>query len=90
MVQKFNPQQRAMHARLAAHSRWAQQDPVEGTAPRGSSVELQVSKGPERIVVPDVEGQARADAEAALEALGLEVDVQAIPGPGTVRTQKTA
>ena len=26
------PQQRALQARLAAHSKWAQTDPVEGTA----------------------------------------------------------
>jgi serine/threonine-protein kinase len=64
------------------------QEPVEGTAPRGSTVELRVSKGPERIIVPDVGGRARADAEAALEALGLEVEVQAIPGPGTVRSTR--
>jgi serine/threonine-protein kinase len=66
----------------------AGQEPVEGTAPRGSAVELRVSKGPERIVVPDVSGRARADAQAAIEALGLQVEVQAIPGPGKVRSTR--
>ena len=66
----------------------AGQTPVEGTAARGSSVELQVSKGPERILVPDVDGQPREEAEAALEALGLKVSVRAIPGPGIVRSTR--
>ena len=49
-------------------------------------MQLQVSKGPERIVVPELEGQKRADAEAALKALGFKVAVRAIPGPGIVRS----
>ena len=66
----------------------AAQEPADGSAPRSSTVELQVSKGPERIVVPDLDGQRREDAEAALEALGLEVSVRAIPGPGIVRSTR--
>jgi beta-lactam-binding protein with PASTA domain/tRNA A-37 threonylcarbamoyl transferase component Bud32 len=62
------------------------QDPADGRAARGSAVALQVSKGPELITVPDVTGQKRAEAERALEALGLKVRVYAIPGPGTVRS----
>ncbi|MCY7363735.1 MAG: Stk1 family PASTA domain-containing Ser/Thr kinase [Frankiaceae bacterium] len=62
------------------------QDPADGQAPRGSAVALQVSKGPELITVPDVTGQRRAQAEAALTALGLKTRVFAIPGPGTVRS----
>lgn len=62
------------------------QDPADGQAPRGSTIALQVSKGPELITVPDVTGQRRAQAEAALTALGLETRVFAIPGPGTVRS----
>jgi serine/threonine-protein kinase len=64
----------------------AGQTPAEGAAARGSAVQLTVSKGPERITVPDVNGRQKADAEAALKALGLKVDVQAIPGPGKVRS----
>ena len=62
------------------------QDPASGRAPRDSTVALQVSKGPELITVPDVVGERRAVAEQRLEALGLEVQVRAIPGPGTVRS----
>jgi serine/threonine-protein kinase len=68
----------------------AGQTPAEGTAARGSAVQLTVSKGPERIVVPDVDGLPKADAEARLEALGLKVAVQAIPGPGKVRGSNPA
>jgi len=62
------------------------QTPAEATAARGSQVTLVVSKGPQLISVPDVTGQRRADAQAELERLGLRVDVQAIPGPGKVRS----
>jgi len=31
-TEPLSPSQRSLHARLAAHSRWAQQDPVQGTA----------------------------------------------------------
>ena len=62
------------------------QEPADGRAPRGSTVRLQVSKGPELIAVPDVTGQKRAAAQERLEALGLKVRVFAIPGPGTVRS----
>ena len=62
------------------------QKPAEGRAPRGSTVQLQVSKGPQLITVPDVAGQKRAAAEERLKALGLKVRVFAIPGPGTVRS----
>jgi serine/threonine-protein kinase len=68
----------------------AGQDPVEAQAARDSTVTLQVSKGPERIVVPELEGQQRAEAEAALKALGFKVAVQAIPGPGKVRGSNPA
>jgi serine/threonine-protein kinase len=61
------------------------QDPAKGTAPRGSAVVLQVSKGPDLVVVPDVRGQDRDTAQAALKAAGLAVRVFAVPaGPGRV------
>jgi beta-lactam-binding protein with PASTA domain len=64
------------------------QEPAEGSAPRGSNVALQVSKGPELITVPDLGGKPRDEAEAALRALGLVPKVVAIPGPGTVRSTR--
>jgi serine/threonine-protein kinase len=63
------------------------QSPSSGTAGRGSTITLQVSKGPELITVPDVRGDKRKDAVAQIEALGLKARVIAIPGPGIVRDQ---
>jgi len=62
------------------------QDPSSGQAVRGAKIALQVSKGPELITVPDVEGDPRADAKRELEGLGLKVREFAIPGPGRVRS----
>ena len=39
--------------------------------PRGSTVAIRVSKGPDRRAVPDVEGMTIEEATAALEAVGL-------------------
>jgi beta-lactam-binding protein with PASTA domain len=47
-----------------------------GTAPRGTSVALRVSKGPETVPVPDVRGDTIKHAMATLRALGLKVEVQ--------------
>ena len=42
---------------------------------KGSSVALVVSKGPESVNVPPVVGTAEADAVAALQSLGFQVEV---------------
>ena len=42
---------------------------------KGSSVALVVSKGPEAVSVPPVVGTAEADAVAALQSLGFQVEV---------------
>jgi len=62
------------------------QSPASGSAARGATVSLVVSKGPELVTVPDVVGTPRKQAEQELEALGLKVRTMAIPGPGTVRS----
>jgi serine/threonine-protein kinase len=46
------------------------------TASKGSTVTLQVSKGPQTTALPDVTNQDVDSARAALEALGLKVKVQ--------------
>jgi serine/threonine-protein kinase len=58
------------------------QTPAEGQAPRGSAVQLDVSKGPELVTVPDLGGMSREQAEAALKAAGLKANINARPGPG--------
>jgi eukaryotic-like serine/threonine-protein kinase len=67
-------------------------DPGAGAeAPWGSTVVLRVSKGPDLVEVPQVVGLTRDEAEARLEAAGLEASfvfpvgsrvVEQSPGPG--------
>jgi eukaryotic-like serine/threonine-protein kinase len=48
---------------------------VADQAPRGSSVPLIVSSGPDEPEIPDLEGENYQDAVAELQALGLEVEL---------------
>jgi eukaryotic-like serine/threonine-protein kinase len=48
---------------------------VADQAPRGSSVPLIVSSGPDEPEIPDLEGENYRDAVAELEALGLDVEL---------------
>lgn len=52
------------------------QDPATGTAYRGDTITLVVSKGPVMVTIPDVEGKTEAQAMKALEKVGLKVTVQ--------------
>jgi serine/threonine-protein kinase len=56
--------------------------PGEGTAPRDSPVEVVVSKGPDLVAVPEVDGRDLDEAIAALEAAGLEVGDVSGPARG--------
>ena len=60
------------------------QDIKGGTsAARGDTVTLTVSKGPELVTVPDVEGRSRDEAKKRLEAAGFRVRFAEFPGrPG--------
>jgi eukaryotic-like serine/threonine-protein kinase len=61
------------------------QTPSSGTADKGSTVRLTVSKGPDLVVVPDLRGQTFEQARDALEGLGLKVRKRSFPGgPGQV------
>jgi len=51
------------------------QSPSSGTAGKGTTIALKVSKGPEIITVPDVGGMKADDAVKQLEALGLKTRV---------------
>ena len=63
------------------------QSPRNGTAGRGSTIALIVSKGPDVVVVPDLGGSLDR-ATAQLTALGLKARVLRLPGgPGTVLQQ---
>jgi serine/threonine-protein kinase len=52
------------------------QEPTGGKAPRGSAVDLWVSRGHAPVAVPEVVRQTQADAEAALRDAGFSVVVQ--------------
>jgi len=59
--------------------------PAATKAPKGSTVQLQVSTGPDTITVPSVIGQAYTAAASALQALGLNVSVSNCPnGSSTI------
>jgi serine/threonine-protein kinase len=51
-------------------------DPSSGTAPKGSTVTLQVSKGPEFVQVPNLRYDTTSDATRRLQELGLGVRVK--------------
>ena len=55
---------------------------------KGDSVDLTVSKGPEKVTVPDVTGRSQDEAKKVLEDAGLKVEVnKRLGGPfGTVRS----
>jgi serine/threonine-protein kinase len=59
--------------------------PSSGTADKGSTVTLTVSKGPDLVQVPDLRGQSYEQAKSTLEGLGLRVKKRSFPGgPGNV------
>jgi serine/threonine-protein kinase len=47
-----------------------------GSAPKGSMIQLSVSKGPKQSTVPDVTSQDEDSARSALESAGFKVTVQ--------------
>ena len=55
---------------------------VADQAPRGSSVPLIVSSGPDEPEIPDLEGERYQDAVTELEALGLQVELDFRPARG--------
>ncbi|GAA2443886.1 Stk1 family PASTA domain-containing Ser/Thr kinase [Streptomyces macrosporus] len=66
----------------------ARQSPGEGAvAAEGDTVRLTVSKGPDTVEVPDVEGMAEDEARRSLEDAGFEVKVRRIFLTGTVFDQ---
>ncbi|MGN6302341.1 MAG: Stk1 family PASTA domain-containing Ser/Thr kinase [Angustibacter sp.] len=66
------------------------QDPGPGTAFKGDTVKLVVSKGPELVEVPRVVGMSAEKARAKLKAAGFKVNVTSVfgNGGGTVIAQR--
>jgi serine/threonine-protein kinase len=66
-------------------------DPAAGQAvPKGSSVTIIVSKGPEMVVVPDLTGKSLDAATQQLQGLGFVVDTQSYLPGRVVRAQDPA
>jgi beta-lactam-binding protein with PASTA domain len=64
----------------AAPGRVTAQKPAAGAAvKKGSTVALTVSKGPQRVAVPNVVGRSRDDAVASLRTAGLHAAVFSVP-----------
>ena len=59
---------------------------------KGDSVDLTISKGPEKVTIPDVTGKSQDEAKKILEEAGLKVEVnKRLGGPfGTVRSTDPA
>lgn len=68
------------------------QSPATGTLFRGEQVTLVVSKGPEMVSVPNVQGKQLRQARKILEDAGFQVRVESFMGGlfGTVRSQSPA
>ena len=68
------------------------QNPATGTLFRGDQVTLVVSKGPEMVSVPNVQGKQLRQARTILEDAGFKVRVENFMGGlfGTVRSQSPA
>ena len=68
------------------------QSPATGTLFRGDQVTLVVSKGPEMVSVPNVQGKQLRQARTILEDAGFQVRVENFMGGlfGTVRSQSPA
>jgi serine/threonine-protein kinase len=71
-------------------------DPAAGTTqPKGTTITLVVSSGPEQVTVPEVEGMSEAAATASLQAAGFVVDSSPVTvsdplQDGLVQTQDPA
>ena len=88
----FTPERREEFSDTVRSGRVIETNPAEGTSVRrGSTVTLIVSRGRERVAVPDVVGRSRDEAERLLREADLEPAVReredAEAAPGTVLEQ---
>jgi len=90
----FKADERREFSDTVKNGRVIESSPPEGsTARKGTTVTLVVSRGKEKAVVPDVVGQAREEAERALQDAGLQASVseeESEDEPGTVLRQDPA
>jgi serine/threonine-protein kinase len=80
---------------LVQEGRATRTDPIEGSKqPKGSTITLFVSNGPQMVEVPNTIGMTRPEAESTLTSAGFNVLVNLVPGPpgdvGKVTNQSPA
>jgi serine/threonine-protein kinase len=91
----FEPEVERVFSDEVRRGRVVETSPPAGTTiERGSTVTLQVSRGPEQVAVPDVTGESEENARSALEGAGLRVgevtEEESGEEPGTVIEQSPA
>jgi len=91
----FQVEEQRQYSDTVTKGRVIETSPPEGTSVRkGSTVTIVVSRGRQKVAVPDVVGQSRGDAEAALQQAGLGASAtereDADAEPGTVLSQDPA
>ncbi|MDO8879509.1 MAG: Stk1 family PASTA domain-containing Ser/Thr kinase [Coriobacteriia bacterium] len=69
------------HASVIKGSVVSQKPDADVLVEAGSTVTIEVSKGPEVILVPDVRGKTEAEAKSAIEAAGLVAKVVYVDSP---------
>ena len=89
----FETEVERMFSEDVRRGRVVETSPSAGTTiERGSTVTLQVSRGPEQVEVPDVTGESEENARSALEGAGLRVgevtEEESGEDPGTVIEQR--
>jgi serine/threonine-protein kinase len=78
------------NATIAADKIIGTDPPAGAAAPRGSAVTVHVSKGPEKVTVPNLVNQSLETATATLQGLGFVVDTQSYLPGRVVRAQDPA
>jgi beta-lactam-binding protein with PASTA domain len=59
------------------------QDPPSGAqVPSGTPITVLISNGPRPVAIPNVVGKSSGDAKAAMQSVGLLVNVTTVPAPG--------
>jgi serine/threonine-protein kinase len=91
----FRSERRGEFSETVRNGRVIETSPSEGSSVRkGTTVTLVVSRGKEKIAVPDVVGSSREDAERTLQDAGLQVSASEEESedqePGTVLSQDPA
>jgi eukaryotic-like serine/threonine-protein kinase len=91
----FKSEQRREYSDTVKNGRVIESSPPQGTTARkGTTVTLVVSRGKQKIAVPNVVGQPREEAERTLQDAGLQTSVREEESddqdPGTVLSQDPA